>query len=272
MHTVKIASHQFYLPLHLGEVTPSAAKRLGGLILIRDEDALPHILYKIVPDETRKWLAKIDPAQLIEISKLLSWMVKDRVVAATDTVSPLVHDFYYNLRQYYLPENDLNDVTINEWMWVETAMRQLEDDKDTETALARLIAIVCRPLRPRDERMAQDFDGYPRIKFNPELIPALTEKMKKAPAWVGPVVIDYLMRCQKMLHARYGVIFEGTKSEGVNFGWKGAVMSLAEAGIYGREKDVLNENIHNVCLYLAKKTLDARAEQKRIEKMKREKR
>lgn len=272
MHTVKIGDHSFRLPLHLGEVTPDQAKRLGGLLLAKEEEVLPFMLQRLVSPITQKKLRGIDPAQLLKISQLLRWMLEDRKVNGVEEVNPLATSFRIGLTHYHLPQPSLNDVTVNEWMWVEATMQQLVDNEKDEDAMARIIAVICRPLRSRDERFSEDFDGYPRVHFNPERIPAATETMKKAPGWVSAIVLDYLMRCKSMLSTRYATIFSGEKTGGVNWGWKGSVMAVAETGIFGRETDVLKENIHNLCIFLVKKRSDQKEDERKLEKLKREKR
>jgi len=271
MHTVRIANHSFSLPLHLGEVTPDQAKRLGGLLLAKEEEVLPFILHRLVSTKTQNLLRGIDPAQLLKISQLLLWMLEDRKVNGVEEVNPLTTSFRIGLTHYYLPQPSLNDVTVNEWMWVEATMQQLVDNEKDEDAMARIIAVICRQLRPRNERFSEDFDGYPRVHFNPERIPAATETMKKAPGWVSAIVLDYLMRCKSMLSTRYATIFSGEKTGGVNWGWKGSVMAVAETGIFGRETDVLKENIHNLCIFLVKKRSDQKEDERKLEKLKREK-
>ena len=73
-------------------------------------------------------------------------------------------------------------------------------------------------------------------------------------------------RCRKekvqaftqMLRRRYEPVFEGPASNGVNFGYSGVEISVAEAGAFGRLSDVRRANIHDILLWAMKRELESR--------------
>ena len=270
MHSIKIGKNLFSLPSGWEELTEYQVKRvalLGGKGIERELTAL----YLLSSQNLRKFLQKIDPAKIVEIARLLTFLrERQKVQEAEDEIEPLVKSFRHKGTRYYFPEKSLNDVTVGEWMWAEVIIKKIQEEPHkAEEHLPTLLAVLCRPHRPKRERQANDFDGYPRIAFNPERIPVLEKKMKGVSPWVFYILQDYVSRCQEMLNLRYGVIFQGQKSEGLNLGWKGVVISVAEANIFGTERHVMKENIHNVCLYLAKKIIEKKEMDKKLEEIRR---
>lgn len=135
-----------------------------------------------------------------------------------------------------------------------------------QDAIYSLAATVYRPIRKKKELTARDFDGNPRIAFNPNLIDA--EPFRKAPDWMLWNAYDMCLRGQKLIYAKYEALFDGPKTPGPNFGWVGMIMNIGEQQTYGNAQAVKRENIHTICVYAVKKVMDQRRHEEEMEKIK----
>ena len=266
MHSIKIDKRRYQLPSGWEELTKDQVRKVAVVHGNGFERNL-QALFLLSSRRLKNDLARIDPAKVSAIADCLEWLNDKRDLDdPTDEVFPLVKSFRHKGTVYHFPQESLNDVMVGEWSWADHYITQIgENPHNPAPHLHGLLATVCRPLRPKKERTAKDYDGYPRQYFNPELIPYFEKKLKGVQPWVYFVLDDYVGRCQKMLKARYEPVFSGPKSDGPNWGWNGIVMNVAETGIYGPEKSVNRENIHNLCLYLSKKILDDRAFKQELE-------
>jgi len=112
---------------------------------------------------------------------------------------------------------------------------------------------MARPAKSKAERKSEKYDGYPRIKFNPERIQDRAAKLKWAPDWVLHCCMDFASRGAQYLKQRYSPMFQGKSSRGKSYGWEGIVTSLAESQVFGDERQVRETLIHKTCRYYCMK-------------------
>jgi len=231
--------------------------------LALEKDSLP-LRAKIV----RRWLPTrkpLDGVAVREIGKLLDWMPRRFDPQATDTIRPWIPDFRYRGRTWALPEANFADVTVDEYNFIDTYLSTLKDNPEN---LLKVVAVMCRPYRPKAERKSEQYDGYPREHFNPEIVKQRARHLEKVPDYVKVAVLDFAIRMQLFLKARYGVLFEGG-GKGRNWGWTGLMLSIAENGPFGKQEEVKKVALHTVLFYTVKKIVEAREREAEMEKMKR---
>lgn len=258
MHTLKIQSRTYQLPSAWEEMTKrqiTAVMPLLGYVPATETRMVA--LWLMLP-KARRQLRRLEGSVLLEIAGRLDWIWEQREVEAMEDPAPMIPHFWYKGQRWHLPRPGLADVTIEEYAFMRLAADEIAAQPGDAAPLTNLVATIARPLRSRRQRKSEAFDGYPRRRFNPELIPHRTQYFAQVPAVVALACLDYVQRCDQMLRQRYEAMFEGPASSGPDFGWKGLMLTLAESGIFGPESSVKQENIHNVCLHVLRKELQRR--------------
>lgn len=193
-----------------------------------------------------------DSNRLQNLLSVVDWVFAPRVVKADIDVEPIISQFKWKKKTYLLPQKNLYDVTVGEWMYIDALMRAYTKTKD-HTHLISLVSTVCRPSKSKKERESETYDGFPRIAFNPETIEMREKIFECVPIYVAHAVMDYCSRSAQYLPLRYPKMFKGESTGGKSYGWEGTITELADTGTFGTEKEVFHVLIHKVCRYLVKK-------------------
>lgn len=271
MQQLAIGNNQYQLPGSWAEISPSQYKRVGTYLHADSNECRAGALLRLFRGKRRLRLSRdleavgsqegIESNVLWQILSMLDFMFQRERVQARSEVHPTLASFRHRGTTYLLPQHSLNDMTIGEWADVQARFAQYEQTKLPEH-LMQVVASICRPSKPAKVRRSAEYDGYPRIAFNPETVQRRARKLEGVGPHVIHAVFDYLMRAAELLRKRYGIMFEGPrKTGGPNFGWYGQILSVAEAGVFGDEDKVKRMLIHRVCLYTCKKILDQKQRQ-----------
>lgn len=280
--TVQVRRRMLHIPNVPEAITPRQYRRIAGwLRMPGDVQVWTAIAVGLLADGLGWWgrglLKKpgIDGISMVELARELSALAPP---AMEDNVAKLDHPpvefrpwipgFRYRLRWYALPEPTLGDITLEEWTWISLYLDLAHKDKDNaEAHLNGLCAVMCRPLKPIWQRKSQRYDGYPRRRLNANLIDAQAKRFSKLPNWARMAALDYAEKAALFLRRAYPDMFSSTGGDGASFGWPGMALSLAEAGTFGTEPEVMQTNIHKVCLYGVKRMRDQQAMEDRLEKI-----
>lgn len=264
MHTLKIDKTAYTLPSSWDETTDQQRVDLLPLRMLDIEKAAVASIRALLPRRALLKLNKADGVQITAISELFTWVADE--IPAGEEVEPLIKSFKYDRKRYYLPLTSLADVTIDEFTYIEYYIDQIKSDTaNVEQHARELIATVCRPLRPKRERNHRDYDGYPRIHFNPEHIETRAKDFQKVPAYVLMAVFEFLQKCKQMIAERYWEVFQGDGGDD-GLGWQGMQLSLAQSGVFGSAEQVKKVNIHDALLYSLKRVRERKEEERRLKK------
>lgn len=271
MNTLTIGDRNFTFPEKWGEVTRKQYKSIAPWIMIDTSANRTIVMTKLVkedPKELKKGLENVievhDQESNVawQILQLMNFAYYTRKVDPTSKiqelreVAPIITDFTYKGVTYLLPKHNLFDTTINEWAYVDAYLKGFLNNKPEN--INKLVATICRPAKSKKELKSEQFDGFPRITFNPETIDRRAEKLEKVPMYVKHTVLDYVLRSGEFLKKRYGVMFKGQSSDGNSYGWEGMITQLAESGVFGTEVQVRNTLIHKCCRYISQKIIEAK--------------
>ena len=265
MHKLRIQNKTYQIPQGWEELTRAQAKvcsRLAGA-----QNCIPakaEAISLLVP-KLRKKLKRLDGALLMAICDLVEWIWNRPGAEAMDDIYPILSTFYHKGRRWSLPKHSLLDVTSDEWKYADLFLQEMMDIESREEGLIGLIATICRPLRPFWKIRSRFFDGYPRQRFNEEILERRQKIFEDVDPWVRIVVQDYILRCSEMIRKRYSPVFEGEASGGADFGYTGLQLSVADAGVFGKMREVGETNIHDLLLYAMKKEMDSRAQRQKLE-------
>jgi hypothetical protein len=258
MHSLKIGTKTYPLPSSWEELTRKQTKLCAELSLAKASPITKAVaLWHLVPG-ARSVLKQVDDYILYEISQCLGWIWESRPVEADTDVTPMIQWFHWNGKRYYLPRASLLDVTIEEWTYVDLYLQEMMEEETREEGLIGLAATICRQRRSWWARHRHDFDGYPRIEFNPETIEDREKAFRTLPAFVLVAVQDFIMRSAEMLRLRYEPVFSGPASGGLDLGYTGLQINMADSGIFGTLRETRKANIHDVLLFAMKRELDSR--------------
>ena len=271
MTPIKIGKYRLGIPNNQEETALNLYKSISPLVMQQDSEELRgQIIFSLIKAQMNKKqqrifkTGKIDAFAVLKLSELIGWIWKRYEIEGQSHISPWIQEFKYKKTTYILPLPNMDDVTVNEFAYINMYLDMVAEG-DAE-AIYGLAALICRPLKSKKERTQINYNGQPRIQFNPDLIDV--EKFKKAPECILWNVYDFCLRAQLMIHKRYEIIFSGEKSKGPNFGWLGMVMNIAETGTYGKAKEVEQESLHTICIYTTRKILEQKRHQEELENIK----
>lgn len=270
MLPIKVGKYSLTLPQTEQEMDTDIYKLISGIILQqKDEETQAKILFHIIIAQLKHRERRIFDKGYIDgwaISLLcdeIEWIWKRFDITAKSQVVPWIQELRWRGKIHLMPQPNFNDVSLDEYSYINMYLDKIAaGDQDGIYSLA---ATVYRPIRKKKELTATDFDGNPRIQFNPNLIDA--EPYRKAPAWMLWNAYDMSLRAQKLIHVKYEPLFNGPKTSGPNFGWLGMIINVGESGTYGNAQQVKKENIHTICIYAVKKVLEQRRNEEEMEKI-----
>lgn len=265
MIEIKLDGYPISFPTSDKEVGKHLYKQIAAELLLIDSienraSLATKIIFWVLPLRKRYLIRKkeIEGAALAEMCKYLGWAYQRWKIEPQTEIKPWIAYFKHKGQRYYLPEPDLGDVTVDEYSFLDMYVNRLSDAWQPEKAL-ELLAVLARPKKDKAQLSSPDFNGYPRKEFNPELIKKNAEALKGAPDFAIYAAYDYAARAQAWLAKRYAQVFDSSEEKGGgNFGWPGLVMSIAEGGAFGTEQAVKRVNIHTICFFALKKTIEAR--------------
>lgn len=216
----------------------------------------------LIPRRFRRLLTDMDMAAL---AAQLSWTHAE---AQCEQVP--VPRFEHNGGVYVFPSSKGANVTGVEFALCDDLYKQFADgDLD---ALPVLSAAIWRQ---------EDWDGKAALRRGDARVPLVSKEeaeerarwLQKAPPEMHAQALLWFAGLKLYIHRVYGKwIFEeqeeddeaetqqpATNNQSPNFGWWGVFLEVAEAGVFGSLDKVYQTSIHDICIYLVKKRVDAEA-------------
>lgn len=261
MNLIRIGDDTFTLASNWQELTEERAVKLGSIIGHNSAANRLAALYLMsnAPVRLNKAFtaayAAGAAARLVELVRLTDWLWKPQPVTVHSTIHPHVQGVTYAGKRWLLPKPNLTDVTMGEYAFADAYMRKHAQAKDMAT-LRQLVFTVFRPARPREEVNSLDWDGYPRERFNPELIEDRAETMPRIPAIISYAAVDYVSRGMEWIALKYAPIFSKDEKKTYPFGTNGLIQSVAESQVFGNYEQVQRTSLHQVMAWLVKRNYE----------------
>lgn len=197
---------------------------------------------------------KIKPIQMHDIIAEMDWMDEMDTACGIESIR-----IFGRLHNMAAPK--LENATANEFVLADDYYQKFMESHQVKY-LNLLCATLCRP----------SLTGSKAIELEDNRIPIVSRlqiersawKWKFIRMWKKFTIIAYFSACKLYIHNTYGpYLFSGSgesegqaKSTGINFGWLGAFMTIAENGIFGSYEEVMRTRFHTLAYYMLKKNQD----------------
>lgn len=208
-----------------------------------------------LPDQI---LRSIDQDTMYDLIQCIDWMQVDP--AGTAPIAPWIEHKSKGGRRtkLYLPRSGFSTVSGLEYAMVSDLYEQFKEDRNSDVE-AKMIAILVRPAGtsedpaadPRTRLLSSDqaAEWLPLIRSLPDSIRAYITTL------ISANIHDVYTTFKEWLFVDGD---KGEEQEGLNFGWWGMFMDIAEDGTFGTYDQVLATNIHTLCGYQSRKVEEAR--------------
>lgn len=198
---------------------------------------------------------KIDHHQMYDLISTQDWMQLD--MQSCEPVAPYIDVKVRRTRErLYLPSANFSNVVGIEYGLIDDMYQEFRPGQDPDIE-RRMIAVI---LRPGTSDAGKSTIGDPRVKLESK---SETEDwlryIEALPETVRAYITMFISANRADIYDTYKDLFERPAessegaSTGVNFGWWGTYMDVAEDGIFGTYDDVLQTSIHNILIHLYRK-------------------
>ncbi len=282
MHSIKLGLFPCSHPASWAEIPPEGYQKAWRLSLLGPRDQVRFQLFcsliqpqqkKISKKAILKLLKRADPIAILSAAKACTEFIFDDVTLKDQDgkLKPLIAripHFEYRGKTWHLPAKDMSDMCIDEWRWADHYLRKATSCQVTEEQLEwtnKLVACLCRPYRTHQEREADDFNGFPRIAFNADVMERRAVELADVPDAIKDACIVYTRMGMGWLNERYGKAFEGGGED--PFGWTGLILSVAKSSVFGTEREVGKTLIHHIMLHAVREKIQADKQEEQLEKL-----
>lgn len=244
------------IPKKWEDIPPSVALAIAPEILkgVESIPAKMKILEALLPSDILPVYATLKPNQIRPLFKQIEW------VFSQPFIQPHLDTFTINGIQYHLPRERFLNVSLIEYSYATKFYKDL-GETNNYNAINKLIASLCRPSKADLDIAANDYDGDPREKFNPQLIDQRAALMDNLSTEFKAYFILFFNYCSEHIVKQFKPLFEGNQKDtegGVNFGWLGVIYGLADAGVFGNFESTQFTNIYTALGYRLKKHFEAK--------------
>lgn len=198
---------------------------------------------------------RIDHHQMYDLIACLDWMQLD--LQSCEPVAPYIDVKVRRTRErLYLPSAHFSNVVGIEYGLLDDMYQEFRPGQDPEIE-RQMIAVVLRPAAISDSKR---IIGDPRVRLDTKgetetwmrYVEALPESVRAYITMLISANRADIYDTYQDLFRRSDDTTEGG-STGVNFGWWGTFMDVAEDGIFGTYDQVLQTSIHNILIHLYRK-------------------
>jgi hypothetical protein len=204
---------------------------------------------------------RIDRGEMYDLLQVIDWMHID--ARATKPIAP-----YYDhvsksgkKTRLHLPADQFKTVSGLEYALIDDLYRAFIKDMDTDIE-CQMIAIVLRP-----EGDTPDPAADPRVKLiSKDQTREWLPMVRALPESIRTYMTTLISANRVFIHDTYeywlfpeSAAGDAADSGGLNFGWWGAYMDVAEDGTFGDYDNVLQTAFHTLCMYMSSKVDKARA-------------
>ena len=165
----------------------------------------------------RKILKKLSAIEMHALVTSFDWLLTD--ISLTKQLLPYVK---VRLKRYYGPDDALKNITIDEFAFADTFFMRYTQTKD-ENQLNIAIACLYRPGKKGSLLLYGDY----REAFNNNNVETRIKAMAKLKNYEKQAIYLFYRGCRNKWEQEYPAIFNGTPTQGTDFGWLGIIQSLA---------------------------------------------
>lgn len=230
-------------------------------------------LVRILLDVPAMVFKRIPRGEMYDLLQCIEWMQIDHT--STSPVAPYydhVNKKGSSLR-LYLPGKSFQNVTALEYALLDDSYRKFRPDLNTDYE-AQMIAVMLRPAgegpdtasdpRIQLKSRAQANEWLPAVRALPEAIRTyMTTLVSANRQFIHDAYGDYLF--PEAPPIQEGQEEQEEQAEGLDFGWWGVMMDVAQDRVFGNYDQVLQTPIHLLCMYMSKKIEAARVERQEHE-------
>lgn len=269
MKTIHIGKSTYPVAENWTELSPAQLRhlivcpRLKDVRTTENEAAACQIWLNISPKKWRKTV--LAPFQWGALVKQFEWVFTTR-----PTGQP-VRSFHHEGINYHLPADDFADTDAIDLAYANMAYLEFSRPDETDlTALDRLIATLCRPLRTdwRAFQQSPGWDGDRREPFNEQLMLERARSLATLTLNAKILILDYFERMNDAFLAEYGEIFGGTGEPryGDGRGWIMLLKNVARQGTFGTFEQVCHTPANLLFASVLDDVLQQQEEQEELEK------
>lgn len=219
--------------------------------------------------------ARIDTGQMYDLIQAIKWMQVN-----PESTAPIANYVTVDHTRLYLPGAKFATVSGREYMLLDQLYQKWKESDWTDALIeSQMIALLLRPRA--EEKHASDARVPLQSQAQTESWMKLIEKLKPS---VRLTMLYFISANRKFIFDTYGhwlfqdssqkdQMHEGEDQEmqepeddgGVNFGYMGMFMDIAEDGVFGTYEQVLDTSIHTLFAYQVKKVDAFRREKQRLD-------
>lgn len=256
--TRKAKSLVWTLPESWADVQADRVLPYLRLLYTREpETALTEIVWHSLPATVRVQISEQDLAAMVI---RLRWMLP-----APDDVQMPVRHFMHRGVTYFLPKPKGENLSCIEYPLADEFYSAYIENFNFDDLL-RLTATLARPENSTPTQSLQRGDRRQPLHSRTE-IEVRAEKLRTLPVEIQTAILYYFAGLKQRISNTYGhYLFDETPDDETeitptapNFGWWGVFQSVAEGGVFGRLDEVCQASLHEVCVYLVRKKLEADA-------------
>lgn len=202
----------------------------------------------------------IDPGQAYDLLTVLDFAHLDALATAplANHVPVIDSDRFSAL---YLPADRFTNVTAMEYALLEDTYKKFNNSGD----IADLDALLILCLRPAGDSVDYHSDKRCTLISTAQAREWLPE-VQGLPLWQKTVLLQMIEANRNFVFQAYkdwlftpsGPEEDSAGDGAINFGWWGALLTVAEDGAFGPLDKVYQTDIHTVCMYLVQKVSEMR--------------
>jgi hypothetical protein len=236
MKTIHLGKSTYQVAENWTELTPDqllhliVCPRLKDSRTTENEAAACQIWLTISPKKWRKTV--LAPFQWGALVKQFEWLFTTR-----PTGKP-IRSFFHEGLNYHLPADDFADTDAIDLAYANMAYLEFSRPDETDrSALDRLIATLCRPMRTdwRGFQKSGAWDGDLREEFNEQLMLERARSLATLELNAKVLMLDYFERMNETFLREFGEIFGGTGEPRYQDGrgWIMLLKNVAKSGTFG---------------------------------------
>jgi len=264
MKTITFNEHSFQLPQSWDECNNPQAVSVSGYAMV-DTAAMRFLAFKaLCPPKLQDHVQHLSAGQAADVLPCMDWLYNSYPTRAIDwePAQPSRWKWWLPVPEaVYMPTGVGDQMVMVEFTFADDLFRLAHV---SDVALARFVAVLCRPQKRHYDPTAHDYDGDRRHRFNSALIDIQAEHlMRHVPARYLCYVYLWFIGFKYALAERYKPLFrvpdenDSKQPEAApkipKFGWVGIMFDIADGGAFGTEQEVQYSYIHDVFTYLSKK-------------------
>lgn len=187
--------------------------------------------------------------EVVEIVQKIKW------IQELPSEKALLPSFQHRGTTYFLPKEGFSNGNAFEYPVMDEYLNEFIQGGN-ESTLYKIAGLLLRPQK----------DGEHRVPTSSRSeVETAAAYFKDLPKYALSVCLRYAIGVTHYVHKIYGDwLFhpseegeEDTTQKGVDFGWWGVYMDIAESGVFGKYPEVLTTSFHEICVYLVKKKQEA---------------